>query len=39
MVIERFKDRNPAPIYARVRERGRALQTVRELFPSHNNPV
>jgi hypothetical protein len=25
MVIERFKDRDPAPIYARVREQGRAL--------------
>jgi hypothetical protein len=25
MVIERFKDRNPAPIYARLREQGRAL--------------
>jgi hypothetical protein len=25
MVIERFKGRDPAPIYARVRERGRAL--------------
>jgi Protein of unknown function (DUF3303) len=25
LVIERFKDRDPAPIYARVRERGRAL--------------
>ena len=25
MVIERFKDRDPAPIYARLRERGRAL--------------
>ncbi|HEX3152079.1 MAG TPA: DUF3303 family protein [Gemmataceae bacterium] len=25
MVIERFRDRDPAPIYARVREKGRAL--------------
>ena len=25
MVIERFKDRDPAPIYARLREQGRAL--------------
>jgi Protein of unknown function (DUF3303) len=25
MVIERFKDRDPAPIYARVRDQGRAL--------------
>jgi hypothetical protein len=25
MVIERFKDRNPVPIYARVQEQGRAL--------------
>src|SRR5438552_3317526 len=25
MVIERFKDRDPAPIYARLRERGRVL--------------
>jgi hypothetical protein len=25
MVVERFKDRNPAPIYARLRERGRSL--------------
>jgi hypothetical protein len=25
MVIERFKDRNPAPIYARLRERGRCM--------------
>jgi Protein of unknown function (DUF3303) len=25
MVIERFKDRNPAPIYARLQEQGRAL--------------
>jgi hypothetical protein len=25
MVIERFKDREPAPIYARLRESGRAL--------------
>jgi hypothetical protein len=25
MVIERFKDRDPAPIYARVQEVGRAL--------------
>ena len=25
MVIERFKDRDPAPIYARVREQGRSL--------------
>jgi hypothetical protein len=25
MVIERFKDRNPVPIYARFREQGRAL--------------
>src|SRR5262249_56984604 len=25
MVIERFKHRDPAPIYARLRERGRAL--------------
>jgi hypothetical protein len=25
MVIERFKDRNPAPIYARFREQGRGL--------------
>jgi hypothetical protein len=25
MVIERFKDRNPAPIYARLREQGRSL--------------
>ena len=25
MLIERFKDRDPAPIYARLRERGRAL--------------
>jgi hypothetical protein len=25
MVIERFKDRDPAPIYARLREHGRAL--------------
>jgi hypothetical protein len=25
MVIERFKDRNPAPIYARFQEQGRAL--------------
>jgi hypothetical protein len=25
MVIERFKDRNPAPIYARLQEEGRAL--------------
>jgi hypothetical protein len=25
MVIERFKGRDPAPIYARLRERGRAL--------------
>ena len=25
MVIERFKDRNPAPVYARLREHGRAL--------------
>ena len=25
MVIERFKDRNPEPIYSRLREQGRAL--------------
>jgi hypothetical protein len=25
MVIERFKDRDPGPIYARLQERGRAL--------------
>jgi hypothetical protein len=25
MIIERFKDRDPAPIYARVRGQGRAL--------------
>jgi hypothetical protein len=25
MVIERFKDRNPSPIYARLQEQGRAL--------------
>jgi hypothetical protein len=25
MVIERFKDRDPAPIYARLREQGRAF--------------
>jgi hypothetical protein len=25
MVIERFKGRDPGPVYARVRERGRAL--------------
>ncbi|MDX2039499.1 MAG: DUF3303 family protein [Isosphaeraceae bacterium] len=25
MVIERFKDRDPAPIYRRVREQGRSL--------------
>jgi hypothetical protein len=25
MVIERFKERDPAPIYARLREQGRAL--------------
>jgi hypothetical protein len=25
MVIERFKDRDPAPIYTRLREQGRAL--------------
>jgi hypothetical protein len=25
MVIERFNDRDPAPIYARLREQGRAL--------------
>src|SRR5580698_5952952 len=25
MVIERFTDRNPAPIYARLQEQGRAL--------------
>ena len=25
MVIERFKGRDPAPIYARLRERGRAM--------------
>ena len=25
MVIERFKDRDPSPIYARFREQGRAL--------------
>ena len=25
MVIERFKDRDPSPIYARLRERGRVL--------------
>jgi hypothetical protein len=25
MVIERFKDRDPAPVYARLREQGRAL--------------
>jgi hypothetical protein len=25
MVIERFKDRDPAPIYARLREQGRAM--------------
>jgi hypothetical protein len=25
MVIERFRDRNPAPIYARLQEQGRAL--------------
>jgi hypothetical protein len=25
MVIERFKDRDPSPVYARLRERGRAL--------------
>jgi hypothetical protein len=25
MVIERFKDRDPAPIYVRLREQGRAL--------------
>jgi Domain of unknown function (DUF3303) len=25
MIIERFKDRNPAPIYERLREQGRAL--------------
>jgi hypothetical protein len=25
MVIERFKDRNPTPIYARLRENGRAM--------------
>ena len=25
MVIERFKDRDPAPIYARLREQGRSM--------------
>jgi Protein of unknown function (DUF3303) len=25
MIIERFKDRDPVPIYARLREQGRAL--------------
>jgi hypothetical protein len=25
MVIERFKDRDPAPIYARLRDKGRSL--------------
>jgi hypothetical protein len=25
MIIERFKERNPRPIYARVREQGRSL--------------
>jgi hypothetical protein len=25
MIIERFKDRDPVPIYARLREKGRAL--------------
>ncbi len=25
MVIERFRDRDPAPIYSRLREHGRAL--------------
>jgi Protein of unknown function (DUF3303) len=25
MVVERFKDRDPAPIYARLQEQGRAL--------------
>lgn len=25
MIIERFRDRDPAPIYARLREQGRAL--------------
>jgi hypothetical protein len=25
MVIERFKDRDPAPVYARLRERGRSM--------------
>jgi hypothetical protein len=25
MVIERFKDRDPTPVYARLRERGRTL--------------
>ncbi|MGZ3303794.1 MAG: DUF3303 domain-containing protein, partial [Isosphaeraceae bacterium] len=25
MVIERFKDRDPAPIYSRLREQGRTL--------------
>jgi hypothetical protein len=25
MVVERFKDRNPVPIYQRVREQGRSL--------------
>ncbi len=25
MVIERFKDRDPAPIYARLKEQGRAM--------------
>ena len=25
MIVERFKDRDPAPIYARLRERGRSM--------------
>ena len=25
MIVERFKDRNPEPIYARLREQGRAM--------------
>jgi len=27
MIIERFKDRDPFPIYARLRERGRSMPT------------
>jgi hypothetical protein len=27
MIVERFKNRNPVPIYERLRERGRLMET------------